>query len=442
MSERDLIDMTVKQFTKPVLFLDNSVLENRLRNIKSEKAQVLYDLGVAREELMSDARFADLLVNTTSLTKHDLPRVISAADGKVKYSFAKNNRATQELLKHPEAGPLMKARLMHKSTLEETRIERLLSLSGPKNKYQVRPGYTQLCVPLMYYGAGTGRFSGRDKINLQNLGRGSVLRQAIVCPGGYKIVAADLAQIEARLTAAFCGQHDLLRQFADGEDVYAKFASEHYGYEVNADDHPTERFVGKTGILSLGYQAGAWKFYTTMNDVFGVPISSEDSEAVVHTYRRRYKKISGMWYDLGEYLNHMANGHGDKQLGPVTFSNGRVVLPNNMELFYRDLKRSGRFEFNYSDGKKSVKIYGGKLLENIIQALARIVMTTAAVRLYKHGRMPALSVHDELVFVVKEDNVDLVSAVIKAVMEAPVEWMPELPVKCEVKYGDNYGECK
>lgn len=441
MSERDLIDMAVKQFTKPTLFLDNFKLFARLRQIEEEKAEALRDLDITREQLMSDQKFADLLLERTSLSVHDLPKVQSPTDGRMKLSFAKTGRGAQALLKHPEAGPYMAARLMHKSTLEETRIRRLMSLGGSQNNTSM-PAYTQLCVPLMYYGASTGRFSGRDKINLQNLGRGSVLRDAIICPQGYKIVAADLAQIEARLTAAFCGQDDLLQQFADGEDVYAKFASEHYGYEVNAEDHPTERFVGKTGILSLGYQSGFQKFWATMNDVFHVPITQEEAESVVSTYRRKYRRISNTWYELSDHINHMANGYGDRDLGPVTFSKNKVILPNNMEIMYLDLQRNTKFDFSYRDGKKRVNLYGGKLLENIIQALARIVMTTAAVRLYKHNRMAALSVHDELVFVVKEDNVDLVAAVIKSVMEAPVEWMPELPVKCEVKYGDTYGECK
>ena len=79
----------------------------------------------------------------------------------------------------------------------------------------------------MYYGAHPGRFSGLDKLNLQNMGRKSALRRAVIAPPGYKVVAGDLSQIEARITACLAGQMDLVELFrhydnieADDRDVY------------------------------------------------------------------------------------------------------------------------------------------------------------------------------------------------------------------------------
>lgn len=442
MNERDLIDMTIKQFTRPALYIDTHLLMVELGQIKQRKAKVLEELNVSKEQVMSDAKFADLLLDRQVVKFEDLPFVTSKTDGKFKLSFSKQNPDVfNKLMAIPECKPYIEARLMLKSTLEETRIERLLSLRSEKSLDRFVP----LCVPLMYYGAATtGRFSGRDRLNLQNLGRKSAIRAAIVPPEGHKIVAADLSQIEARLTACFCGQTDLVDAFRSGEDVYASFASAHYGFKVNAEDHPVERFVGKTGILSLGFQSGYEKFADTMNNVFKTPIALDDAASVVSTYRRRYKKIPQMWYFLQEKLPFMENGAGEMEVGPVTLGDKKIVLPNNMSIDYVNLRRSaGNREWIYDSAHQSTtKIYGGKMLENIVQALARIIMTTAELRLAEHGRMAALSVHDELVFVVKEDHVPLVSKAIKAVMEYPVEWMQELPIKCEIKVGDNYGECK
>jgi len=431
LEELELIDQTVKQFTRPQLYLHYSKLRQELNKIIVKKEELLAATGVSKEELMSAIKFAELL-SDAGVTEIPTKRSPSNPTRRIP-AFSKVDPDFLALRKHSgKVANLVEARLAFKSTQEETRLERLTNIAGCAIN-------SELNVPLLYYGAHTGRFSGLDKINLQNLGRGSVLRECIVAPMGYKIVAADLAQIEARLTACMAGQWDLVEQFARGEDVYAAFASEHYGFPVNEIDHPKERFVGKTGILSLGYQASAAKFFTTMNNVFNVEISQQDAESVVYTYRRKYSRIRNLWYLLDEMIPHMAYGT-THVLGPVEFAKNKVVLPNGMPMYYRDLKKTG--EWMYFNGRSRVNLYGGKLLENIIQALARIVMTTAQLRLAKHGLMPAMSIHDELVYCVKDENVDLVSLVIKQTMEAKVKWMPELPVKCKIGVGKNYGECK
>lgn len=431
--ELDLIDLTVKKFTRPQLHLDSSVLFTRRVELGVDKAETLSRLGIDRSQLLSNEKFAQLLVDN-GVPKNKLPLKASPTSGKSIYAFAKNDSGLRRLKESygPAVAELVDARIKIKSTIEETRLGRLYSIGtvtgGP------------LPVPLLYYGAHPGRFSGRDKINLQNLGRGSALREAIVAPPRHRIIAADLSQIEARITAVLAKQWDLVDQFARDEDVYANFASDIYGYEVNADDHPDERFVGKTAILSLGYQSGGLKYYTTMNEVFNVPISEEKACEVVRIYRSRYKCIAALWWELNNRIANMMHGR-ESQLGPVAFKANKVELPNGMPIHYHSLRNShGQYE--YWNGKHFVKLYGGKLLENIVQALARIVMTTAELRLARHGLRAALSVHDELVFVVKEENVNLVSAVVKQVMEQVVEWMPELPVRCTVANGRNYGECK
>ncbi|MCJ5779134.1 DNA polymerase, partial [Klebsiella pneumoniae] len=151
---------------------------------------------------------------------------------------------------------LVEARLGLKSSILQSRIERFLSIS--------RRGL--LPVPLLYAGATpTRRWSGTDQINLQNLPRSkkgspSPLRQAICAPPGYKLVAADLSQIELRANCWQSGQNDVLELLRTGGDTYADMATAVFGYPVHKDTHPNERFVGKTAVLGCGYQCGAAKF--------------------------------------------------------------------------------------------------------------------------------------------------------------------------------------
>lgn len=94
----------------------------------------------------------------------------------------------------------------------------------------------------------TGRYGGGEKLNLQNLNRGSELRRSLIAPAGQLVYVADSSNIEARMLAWMSGQPDLLDVFRAGGDVYSHFASKLYGFEVNKHDHPHERFVGKVCI--------------------------------------------------------------------------------------------------------------------------------------------------------------------------------------------------
>lgn len=432
LNELELIDLTVKKFTQPQLRLNNAVIMKRLEEVRKQKEATLQELGFKNaDDLMSDAKFTNRLI-AAGATSAELPMKWSQAKHQMVASYAKDHPFMQVLRRNPLLRPLVEARLMFKSTQEETRLNRLLEIGRKTDGW--------LHVPLLYYGAHPGRFSGADKINLQNLGRGSVLRECIEAPEGSMIVAADLAQIEARITACLAEQWDLIDQFANDEDVYSNFATEVYGYAVTEDTHPKERFVGKTGILSLGFQSGAQKYHDTMNNVFGVSMELGEAERIVAAYRRRYKKIVALWYTLNELIPDIANGI-EKWIGPVRTQQNRIVLPNGMPLSYNNLQ-VGRDGWEYYNGRVFTKLYGGKCLENIVQALARIVMTTAEIRLARHGLYAALSVHDELVYVVKKDRAPLIASVVKGVMEQKVSWMPHLPVKCKAIIGFNYGECK
>lgn len=232
--ELKLIDLTIKMYSEPVLELDTNVLLAHLSDIKTKKEEFLENF--AREDLMSNDKFAELLKAWGVIP----PRKISLTTGKEAWAFAKTDEGFKELLDHPnpEVQFLATARLGVKSTIEETRTERFIGIASRG----VMP------IPLRYYAAHTGRWGGDDKINMQNLGRGSRLKHAIRAPKGYKMVDCDSSQIEARTLAWLAGQEDLIEAFENGEDVYKIMASAIY-IKAEEDITKDERFVGKTTIL-------------------------------------------------------------------------------------------------------------------------------------------------------------------------------------------------
>jgi hypothetical protein len=290
----------------------------------------------------------------------------------------------------------------------------------------------------------------------QNWGRQSPIRRSVEAPDGYTIVACDAAQIEARLTAWFCGQQDLVDQFARGEDVYAIFATDLFGYPVNKREHPGPRFIGKTGILQLGYQSWWPKFQRTVRLLsekevgYSIELSDEDAEKYVTGYRNRYWAIRDKWGHLGLMIPWMANADEDQMhvMGPVTFHREMITGPNGLKLYYRNLTNDpGTREWTYTYGDRLYKLYGGKVLENIIQFLARVATMQAALRIRKQCSQPcgltvhlAHQAHDELVYLCRNDDVkDLIPIVTREMSRTP-DWAPGLPLRGETKVGYSYGE--
>lgn len=437
-SEINLIDLTIKKYTRPQLQLDTDVIFNALEEERANKAHLLAEVGLkSPASLMSNVKFAELL----KVHNVDPPTKISPTTGKETHAFAKSDHNFMKLLDHPKphVRALVEARLAHKSTIDETRLDRFMDVAKST-------GDRSLAVPLLYYGAHPGRFSGLDKMNLQNTGRKSKLRRAITAPPGHKIVAGDLSQIEARITACLAGQWDLVDAFRyydsleeSNRDVYCQFGDSVYGREITKTDEK-ERFVAKTGVLSLGYQSGATKFYESMRS-FGVEdFTPEDAATVVYTYRNLYKKIVQQWNTMDELIRCMVTGQ-SREYGPIQVLLGQLLLPNDMYLTYPNLAPTGR-NYIYKFGGQKRDLYGGKLTENVVQALARIVMTTAELKLAKQGVAAALSVHDELIFVIPDDQITDFVPQLREALTAPVDWMPNLPVNCEIGVGDSYADAK
>ncbi len=427
--QRMMLNLTTLKGTRPVIKLNKKILTNRLADVKQSKEDLLVRCGLdSRKGLMSNDKFADLL----SVRGVIPPLKISPTTGKEAYAFAKKDKGMLELLEHPDVTvqALVAARIGVKSTQEETRLERFIGVADTQ---------IPMSIPLLYFGAHTGRLSGTDKLNMQNLQRGGELRRALVAAYGMKLVAGDLSQIEARIVAMLAGCTPLIEAFAAGEDVYSMFASELYGMEVNGKDNPEERRVGKTAILGLGFQMGAERFRESCR-VVDIDVTLNEAKRVVSTYRRAYPQVPALWKACGELIKCMGAGQASS-LGPVTVSSEGVRLPNGMMMYYPELSKSSE-GWSYKGRYKRTKIYSGKLTENIVQALANIVLNEAEIRLALRGLRATLTVHDELVYTVPEQHVPAVTKALQISLTAPVPWMPGLPLACEVNSGDSYASCK
>jgi hypothetical protein len=456
-SELAVMDMVLRCAIQPRFKLDLSVLAEHKNAIRAQKEHLLAMAMLSgvddKSALMSNDKFAALLENLGV----DPPRKISLLTGMETWAFAKSDPDFIALEDHenPAVQALVAARLGHKSTLEETRTERLISiarLTWGGNEQGLMP------VPLKFSGAHTHRLSGDWKLNLQNFptrGGANTLRRALIAGPGEEVVVVDSSQIEARITAWLCGQQDLVEAFEQKRDVYSEFASEVFGYKVNRKlkegDHEAHGFVGKTGVLGLGFGVGWAKFQRTVKldskKFTGKEIVLSDQMAsdIVSKYRTKYSGIASTWKMLNDIgVQVLANG-GTFTLGPCVFEKGAITLPNGLQLKYHNLMYDqGEWVYRYGGNPK--RLYGAALLENIVQALARIVTMSAAVRIQR--RLAPLDVrlnlqaHDELVYLTPAEHAEEVSRVLTEEMSARPSWAPGLPLACEVGRGASYGAAK
>ena len=439
LNELKLIDLTIRMFTEPVLELDESVLTAHLADVKEKKASLMSKMLISKEQLMSNPQLADVLRSLGV----EPPTKTSLTTGKETHAFAKNDEEFKALLEHENVivQAVVAARLGVKSTLEETRTERLIGIANRGS----------LPIPLRYYAAHTGRWGGDDKVNMQNLPRTSPLKKAILAPEGYVFIDSDSSQIEARTLAWLAGQDDLVTAFANGEDVYKIMASAIYG-KAEKDITKDERFVGKTTILGAGYGMGAVKFQAQLKN-FGVDTDLDECQRIISTYRETYEHVPELWQEAGSAIKAMIDDKtapiGRKGVLQVEGANG-IRLPNGLYLHYPNLREqedeeTGKREIVY-DTKRGravilTRIYGGKLIENVCQALARIVIGEQMLKVARRYR-PVMTVHDAIAVLAPEDTADEAQAYVEKCMKMRPAWGMDLPLNCEAGHGASYGGCK
>jgi DNA polymerase len=316
-------------------------------------------------------------------------------------------------------------------------------------------------MPLRYGAAHTHRLGGDWQLNVQNFpSRGVVnhLKCALMAWLGYKVVNTDSSQIEARIVAWLCGEWDLLNQFRLGQDPYKIFAAKVFHVDVSQVT-AEQRFLGKTSILGLGFGLGWVKFkhQVRVKSLEAVKLTGKGQELIlqdqqsmliVNTYRGTYTGVPAMWKALNNAISILAGGPGSFSLGPCVFFKGRISLPNGLWLYYHNLRQTTD-GWVYDHAGKPRRLYGGALLENIVQALARCIVMDASTRIAARLKATgwgfiqlALQVHDALAYLVPDALVEQVKTIMREEMNRPVDWALDLPLACDIKSGQTYGDAK
>ena len=430
--ELKLIDLTIRMFAEPVLEVDTELLIEHLKGIREFKDKLLDASGLDTDTLMSNNKFADWLRSRGV----EPPMKISPTTGREALAFSKTDKDFLALQDHEDViiQTAVAARLGVKSTLEETRTERFIGI-GSRGR---------LPVPLKYYAAHTGRWGGADSLNLQNLPSrtgSSSLKKSIVAPQGFVIIDADSAQIEARMLAWLSGQNDLVEQFTVGEDVYRLMASAIYNKDVS-DITKDERFIGKTVVLGCGYGMGAEKF-KNMLSLQKVSMDKSEAERIISIYREKNFKIKQLWGQGQNALRFILQKRNAPigQHNVVSVMDGGLLLPSGITMRYTNLRNDKDDGFIYDARKNEVvRIYGGKVIENIVQALARIVIGHQMLKIAERYRV-VLTVHDAVACIAPETEVLEAKRYVEECMRSAPEWAVGLPLNCESGYGRSYGDC-
>ena len=478
-SELALIDMTLRMFTEPVLGLDKEMLRAAIVDEREKRESILAQLDIDEASLASNPQFAEVL----RALGVEPPTKVSKTTGKEAFAFAKSDAMFQALLNgsNEDVALVCEARLKVKSTLERTRAQRFLDIAGRGT----------LPVPLNYYGAHTGRWSASkgSSLNLQNLKRGSFLRKSICAPDGYKLVVADLSQIEPRVLAYLADYKELLDIFASGQDAYAAFGAQMFGIpNLSKESHPDLRQSAKSALLGCGYGMGWASFAAQLLTGFlGAPptrydkkfarvlgVSAEDvnnfisydrnlemmaeiphictqSELLVHCvsakkiidkYRSAASPVQSLWTLCNELIDYSLNKGKPYTHKCITFDKESILLPSGLSLRYPDLRskvENNRVQWAY--GEHGKKLYGGKLVENIVQAVARCVMTDGMLRIQERYKC-VLTVHDEAVVLVPDAEVEGAYKFVLECMTADPWYMTGIPLAADGGFGERYGDIK
>lgn len=434
-NELRLIDLTIRMFADPVLLINEALVQGKLEDEINDKKKKLELAQVDAKQVSSPKKFAELLIGLGV----EPPMKTSPATGKPTYAFAKNDQGLKDLLLHPDqrVRALVDARIRIKSNQGETRARRFLA-AGSEGKL--------FPMPLTYAAAHTYRWGGMDKKNVQNLERGGALRRSIMAPKGYVLVVADSAQIEARYLAYTAGQTDLVNAFKNKEDPYKLMASALFGKPVELINKD-ERFVGKTCVLALQYQMGGKKLRDRMW-IEGKEFELEECLKYVHIYRRKNNYIVQFWHKAERAIQDMIVGK-PGEIGPCTYDNKRVRLPNGLYLHYPELTASIGYDWygnevlgdaTYKTLNGMTKIYGGLFTENLNQALTRCIIAHQMLMMVDNGlRIMSMS-HDEIVTLSKERDADKTLDLMIDIMRTPPDWAKGAPLDAEGGYDICYSK--
>lgn len=383
----------------------------------------------------------------------------------------------EEALGGTDLDPKARKALELRQLLGKTSIKKYVAMETAKGEGDRVRGISQ------FYGANrTGRYAGR-LVQMQNLPRNylstldaarrmtregnyeglkmiygnvpdtlsQLIRTAFIPSDGRHFVVADFSAIEARMIAWLAGEQWVMDVFANGQDIYCETASAMFGVPVGKHGPNADlRQKGKIATLALGYQGGTSAMITMGALRMGIP--EEELPDIVTKWRQSHPATVMMWYDIGDAAIGCV-WTGENRILPIAGGKSKLVfrmendliygqsfmtieLPSGRKLYYPKpfLKENkfGKSAVHYYGvqqvtGKWGVEsTYGGKLTENIVQAIARDCLCEVIRRIYAKGWDLVFHVHDEVIVDVPRD---IHTEDLCALMDAPIDWAPGLLLK-------------
>ncbi|MCX6984124.1 MAG: DNA polymerase [Lentisphaerae bacterium] len=470
-----IMEHTIKMFLERSFSIDIEPSQNALREVDEHLNKELSDAGYTHAQISGNKTFVELLFAALASTG----RVVPMKPGKKGPipAISVDDEAMQELLDDldQQVKVLAGLRILVKSIPNiKSKLEYLITAAALTGGH---------FPPLIeYHKAGPGRFAGGNGFNIQNMAdpdktSSEICRVAAGAPYGYTLVACDACQIEARILSYVSGQLDLHAEFAGKSDVYSEFASGVFGEKVmkTKGTSPTElrmnalRNVGKTAILGLGYSMGPERFIDSMKESLdgrnlfdnGV-LTDTICRKIVSAYRKKYSWIKKFWGNCEEAFISAAEGT-DNSLGEYLYfscdaDTVYIKLPSGRKLVYPDVviseprKKLIEYLDEFDDLKSfeickpeitygnNVNLYGGKITENIVQAIARDLLVDVIFRLETAGYPVICHIHDEVICYVKEAEANKCLERMICEWRRIPAWISGLVLDAEGTTGNNFGE--
>jgi DNA polymerase len=471
-TELRIINHTIQIFINRKIRVDGEKIQQLIIDESLKLENQLKDLNTTKEEINGVKSFQNLLQPALKLTGETLP-MKKGKKGLIP-ATSKNDSEMLDLCNHKDAQvrKLAQVRLASKSCdtsiSKAKKLQKLAALNG---------GY--IYPNLKYYGAGvTGRFSSTG-FNLQNQGKNEVgmeIRNSLLAEVGKQFVIADLNAIEARVLAWFANETNLLDTFKLNRDPYSEFASNIFNCKVykpkdgdpDKDNLQKMRNTGKTAILGLGYGMGPIKFFDSLNEnantkdlVVAGLINTKKSKEIVNSYRSNMSNIARLWEKSEAAFKNTINNKDFSECQTLTFlyknDNVHIRLPSSRELYYpkptlvRETKSGETFDDKGNLKKwennslsikygNSIDLYGGKIVENIVQAIARDILVEIILKLEERNIPVLFHVHDEVICEVDESIAKETAKIVKEIMITPPSWAQGLPLDAEVKISKCYSK--
>lgn len=358
--------------------------------------------------------------------------------------------------------------------LGKTSIKKYVAMDTARGEGDRVRGLTQ------YYGANrTGRWAGR-LVQMQNLPRNylktldyarnlvkaknydgvkilygnvpdtlsQLIRTAFIPSSDHKFVVADFSAIEARVIAWLAGEQWVNEVFATHGKIYEATASQMFGVPVEriAKGNPeySLRQKGKVATLALGYQGGTSALIAM--GALQMGLTEEELPDIVQRWRQANPRIKGLWYAIeNAALAVMETAQPQGINGLIFALEGDLIygqsfltvrLPSGRKLFYpKPFLKENRFEkmavHYYTVGQQTRKwevtsTYGGKMVENIVQAIARDCLAVTLERIAAKGLQVVFHVHDEVII---DAPMETTVEEICGLMAEPIPWAPGLVLK-------------